>query len=165
MGYKNTQQDIARWTEIQFYMAMRDIWCIRKDFKDILRYITALKIWEPTLDISKVCSIAQHGLINNRLKMNREEFIIMAWKFDIPNRIIQKYTHCYVKTIYEYVKRYLINPNEYYFYPRESAKIHEHMKLTLQAITKSQEVGITWTTKFIKRYGTALKLRELKHSQ
>lgn len=142
-----------RWIELQFYFILYDIWHLKKDFRDILAFVKCIKIFEPTLDQSKICSLAQDALINGRLRMNSDEYLILSWINRVPLRAIQKYKKIHKLTVCNNIKKYMENPDDFYFYPRNPTEDVLHMQDFLNAVEKTRGVGITWTTKFTRNFG------------
>ena len=147
-----TPKDL-RWIEIQFYFILYDIWHLRNNFKDILDFIKCIKIFDSTFNESKIASLAQDALINRRLHMNFEEYLILSWINKVPLRAIQKYRKIHKLTVTQHIKKYTTHPEDYYFYPRNPKSDIMYMKAFLDAVETMRGVGITWTTKFNRNFG------------
>jgi hypothetical protein len=160
----NTENEKLRWIELQFYFILYDIWNIRQNFSDILEFTKIIKIFNRKIDQSKICSLAQDALMNGKLKMNTDEYMLLCWKNYVPLRVIRKYNKkIYSQSLNRNIKHYKENPDDYFFYPKNSKEDDMLIKQFVEAVEKMKGVGITWTMPFTKNAGHYLKDSASKH--
>jgi hypothetical protein len=153
-----------RWTEVQFYYIIYDVWKFHHNFKDILAFVKCVKIFGDEFNESRICSLAQAALLNQYLKINRDEFIVLCWMHRIPLKAVRKYDKkIYSQTYNRLVKQYKTNPADFYFYPRNKEEDIIEIQKFINTIDNMKGVGITWTLEPSKRFGRGFKLSESKH--
>jgi hypothetical protein len=136
-----TETEKARWTEVQFYLIVQDLFNLNHKIQDVMDTIDNLS-YLVNYNSTLLKSFANEALVTMRIKPYKEEMYTLAYKAGIPVKDIKQKFGIYNKTLYGILDKNDLDP--FYIYPKSSKQKQEQAELFIKAINIIKGVGI-WT--------------------